>query len=63
LAYKIKKSTFILITNLKIVVLFILIITCFIAGLWVIGLILSLFAVLIFLYQKGLKQEEGQKRK
>jgi hypothetical protein len=62
LAYKIRKSTLIFITNLKIIILLILIIICFIAGLWIIGLVLSLFALLIFLYQKGLKQGEEQKK-
>ncbi len=62
MAYKIKKSTLVLLTNLKIIVLLVLIIICFIAGLWIMGMVLSIFAALIFLYQKGLKQGAEQKK-
>jgi len=58
-----KKETLILIANLKIAILIITTIICFVAGLWILGLVLFLFASILFLYQAGLKRGKEQKKK
>jgi len=58
-----KKETIIFIANLKIAILIITTIICFIVGLWILGLVLSLIAIIIYLYQAGLKRGEKQKKK
>jgi len=56
-----KKETLILIANLKIAILIITTIICFVCGLWFLGLVLFLFAIILFLYQTGLKRRKGEK--
>lgn len=58
-----KKKTIILIANLKIAVFIITAIICFVVGLWFLGLVLFLIAIIIYFYQAGLKRGEEQKRK
>lgn len=49
--------------NLKIAILIITTIICFVVGLWFLGLVLFLIAIIIYLYQAGLKRGEEQKKK
>lgn len=60
---KLKKETIILMANLKIAILIITTIICFVVGLWFLGLVLFLIAIIIYLYQVGLKRGEEQKKK
>ena len=60
---KLKKETIILMANLKIAILIITTIICFVVGLWFLGLVLFLIAIIIYLYQAGLKRGEEQKKK
>jgi len=62
-ADRLKKETIILIANLKIAFFIITAIICFIVGLWFLGLVLFLIAIIIYLYQSGLKRGEEQKKK
>lgn len=57
-----KKETLIFIANLKIAILIITTIICFVFGLWFIGLVLFLFAILLFLYKAGLKRGKEKKK-
>jgi len=57
-----KKDTIIIIANLKIAILIITTIICFVLGLWFIGLVLLLFAIILFLYKAGLKRGKEKNR-
>lgn len=57
-----KKETLIFIANLKIAILIITTIICFVFGLWFVGLVLFLFAILLFLYKAGLKLGKGKRK-
>ena len=49
--------------NLKIAIFIISAIICFVIGLWFIGLVLFLIAIIIYFYQAGLKRGEERKKK
>jgi len=60
---KMKKETLILIANLKIVILIVITIICFVGEEWFLGLVFFLFAIILFLYQARLKRGEEQKKR